>query len=121
MLEISNTVLVIEGGFACLFLTLLTMERRKGGGKEDVLWVLVWVTRLFASLYGSRYVGENRSDLLVYVALQACSGLSLMLILVRYEFKAYKERIFRRLAIRLTEAGTKNPIDATAVREAALR
>jgi hypothetical protein len=106
MNAISSGVLLFEGGFAVVFLTLLLLERKKGGGREDILWGLVWATRLVASLGGSRHLNQDAAGLSTYIALQACSGLSLMVVLARYELKAFRERLFRRLVLQVNGAGT---------------
>lgn len=97
MMGISSTVLILEGGFAILFLCVLMFARSRGGGKADLLWGLVWATRLFASLNGSRHMSGEHTELFTYLGLQACSGLSLMLILAHHERKVFKDRLMKRL------------------------
>jgi hypothetical protein len=67
----------------------------------------VWATRLFASLIGSRRLSGADAELFTYMALQACSGLSLMVIMSRYELKIFKDKLVRRVLVQLTgtEAG----------------
>ena len=108
-MAVSGTVLLLEGGLTVVFLTLLLLGRQRSGGREDSLWILVWATRLFASLNGSRHLSGANSELLTYTALQACSGLSLMLILSRYELKLFKDRLVRRLFVQLSEAEEVSP------------
>jgi hypothetical protein len=103
-MPVSGTVLLFEGGFTVVFMTLLIIWRGKDGEKEDSLWGLVWATRLFASLNGSRHMSGNQADLLTYIALQACSGLSLMLILTRYQLKVLKDKLLRRLLVQIAGA-----------------
>ena len=97
MMGVSSTVLLLEGGFAAVFLSLLLFARSRGGGSADFLWGLVWATRLFASLNGSRHMSGGQMELFTYLGLQACSGLSLMLILARHERKVFKDRLLKRL------------------------
>ncbi len=97
MMGVSSAVLLLEGGLAVVFVTLLLFARSNGGGKADFLWGLVWATRVFASLNGSRHMSGQNTELLTYLGLQACSGLSLMSILARHERKAFKEKLMRRL------------------------
>jgi len=97
MMGFSNTVLLLEGGLAVVFMALLWHARFNGGARADLLWGLVWATRLFASLNGSRHMSGDSTELFTYIGLQACSGLSLMLILARHERKAFKDKLMRRL------------------------
>ncbi len=94
---ISSTVLLLEGGLAVLFMLLLWFSRSKAVGRADLLWIFVWATRLFASLNGSRHMTGDDRELLTYVGLQACSGLSLMLILARHERKLLRDKLMRRV------------------------
>ena len=104
MMGVSGTVLLLEGGFAVVFMTLLLHVRSNGGGRADILWGFVWATRMFASLNGSRHMSGDQAELFTYVGLQACAGLSLMLILARHERKAFKDKLLRRLVVNMTEA-----------------
>ena len=106
MIGVSNTVLLLEGGLAVVFLTLLSLARNRGGGRADVLWGLVWATRMFASLNGSRHMSGDSMELFTYLGLQACSGLSLMLILARQERKGFKDRLMRQLVVQMAGAET---------------
>jgi hypothetical protein len=108
-MTVSGTVLLFEGGLALVFMTLLLLGQKKGGGREDSLWGLVWATRLFASLHGSRHMSANGAELLTYIGLQACSGLSLMLILSRYELKVFKDKLMNRLLLQVAGAGGVGP------------
>jgi hypothetical protein len=102
---IPDQVLVLEGGLAVGFLTLLVFVRRKGGRGDDILWGLVWTTRLLASLNGSRRFPQFSAELGIYMGLQALAGLSLMLILARSELRFLKEKLFRRTVVQLTRDG----------------
>ena len=113
MNAISSGVLLFEGGFAVVFMTLLLLERKKGGGREDILWGLVWATRLVASLGGSRHLNADAAGLSTYIALQACSGLSIMVVLARYELKAFRERLLRRLVLQVNGAATSGSTGST--------
>jgi hypothetical protein len=104
MMGVSGPVLLLEGGLAVVFLTLLSLSRSRGGGKADILWGLVWATRLFASLNGSRHMSGDQAELFTYVGLQACSGLSLMLILARHERKGFKDKLLRHLVVHMAGA-----------------
>lgn len=106
MSGVSNTVLLLEGGLAVVFLSLMLVARNRGGGRADVLWGLVWATRVFASLNGSRHMSGDQTELFTYVGLQACSGLSLMLILARHERKGFKDRLMRQLVLQMAGAET---------------
>jgi hypothetical protein len=97
MLGVSNTVLLLEGCLTVLFLLLLWFSRSKAVGSADLLWIFVWATRVFASLNGSRHMSGDDGELLTYLGLQACSGLSLMLILARHERKLLRDKLMRRL------------------------
>jgi hypothetical protein len=106
---IPNTVLLVEAVYAVIFMMMLTLAQRNGGGRGDALWGLVWATRLFASLNGSRHLGGDPSELFMYLGLQACSGLSLILILARYERKVFKDRLMRRLLLHMTHVEVGPP------------
>jgi hypothetical protein len=106
---IPNTVLLVEAVYAVIFMTLLTLARKNGGGRDDALWGLVWATRLFASLNGSRHLSGNSSELFMYLGLQACSGLSLIVILARYERKVFKDKLMRRLLLHMTHVEIAAP------------
>ncbi len=108
-MAVSGAVLLLEGGLTVVFLTLLLLGRNRGGEREDSLWILVWATRLFASLNGARRLSGANAELFTYVALQACSGLSLMLIMSRYELKLFKDKLVRRLFVQLSGAEEVSP------------
>lgn len=99
MMGVSSTVLLLEGGLAVLFMLLLWFSRSKIAGRADLLWLFVWATRLFASLNGSRHMSANDTELFTYVGLQACSGLSLMVILARHERKLLRDKVVKRLFV----------------------
>ena len=104
-MNIPPQVTTLEGGLAIAFLSLLVFVRRRGGRADDALWGLVWTTRLLASLNGAQHFPVLSRELQVYMGLQALSGLSLMLILMRSEIRVLKERLFRRVVVQLSEAG----------------
>jgi hypothetical protein len=51
----------------------------------------------------------DQAELFTYVGLQACSGLSLMLILAHHERKVFKEKLLRRLWVHAGEAEALTP------------
>lgn len=106
MMGVSSTVLLLEGGLTVVFLTLMSLARNRGGGRADLLWGLVWATRLFASLNGSRHMSGNDTELFTFLGLQACSGLSLMLILARQERKGFKDKLLRQLVVQMARTET---------------
>ncbi len=103
-MSIPNQVLVLEGGITVGFLMLLLFVHRRSGRADDILWGLVWTTRLFASLNGARHFGGSSLELGVYMGLQALSGLSLMLILMRSELRLLRERLARHLLLQLSKS-----------------
>jgi hypothetical protein len=106
---IPNTVLLVEAVYAVIFITLLTLARRNGGAKDDALWGLVWATRLFASLNGARNLSGDSGELFIYLGLQVCSGLSLIVVLARYERKVFKDKLMRRLLLHMTHVEVSAP------------
>jgi hypothetical protein len=109
MMGVSSSVLLLEGGLAVVFLALLLHVRNNGGGRSDILWGFVWSTRMFASLNGSRHMSGSDTELFTYIGLQACAGMSLMLILARHERKAYKDKMLRRMVVNMTAADAFAP------------
>jgi hypothetical protein len=103
-MEVPSIVLLVEGVYAVIFVTLLCFARSKGRAREDALWGLVWATRLFASLNGSRHLSGDHGELITYLGLQACSGLSLIVVLARYERQVFKDKLLRRLVVHMTGA-----------------
>ena len=104
-MDIPGQITTLEGGLTIGFLALLLFLRRTGGRGDDILWGLVWTTRVLASLNGSRHFPQFSPEFGAYMGLQALSGLSLMLIVMRSEFRVFKERFFRRIVIQLGSTG----------------
>ncbi|RPI19452.1 MAG: hypothetical protein EHM65_01365, partial [Acidobacteriales bacterium] len=73
--------LLLESGLAVVFFGVMLMLWRKVDYGDAALWVMVWATRVFASLNGAQHVSADTGDLGLYLGLQACSGCTLILIL----------------------------------------
>jgi hypothetical protein len=98
-------VLILEGGFGSVFAVLLVYLIRKLGIVDALLWVLVWCTRLFASLNGLRRLPEGSPELSTYLGLQACSAIALIVVLLRSEFRILHEAIVRAFTTQLLWRG----------------
>ena len=104
MLSSSGIVLVFEGSLAVIFFSVMLMLWRKVDMADAALWVLVWATRVFASLSGVQHLPVHPGgDLSLYIGLQACSGCTLILIVARSEIRVLKERLVRSVLMRLVD------------------
>jgi hypothetical protein len=97
--------LILEGGLGSVFAVLLVYLIKKLGIVDVLLWVLVWCTRLFASLNGLRRLPEGSADLYTYLGLQACSAIALIVVLLRSEFRIVHEAIVRAFTTQLLWRG----------------
>ena len=111
-MNISSPIMTLEGGLTVGFLGLLLFLRQKGGRGDDILWGLVWTTRVLASLNGARHLSQFSPEFGAYMGLQALSGLSLMLIVMRSEVRVWRERFFRRILVQLGDTGGGGRRDA---------
>ena len=105
-------LLVLEACLAVIFFGVMLGLWRKIDVPDAALWVLVWCTRVFASVNGIQHVDPQSADVGVYIGLQACSAFALLIILARSELRVLKERLRKALMLQLT--GT--PVDASRVR-----
>jgi hypothetical protein len=104
MLNSSGIVLVFESSLAVIFFAVMLMLWRKVDIADAALWVLVWATRVFASLSGVQHLPVHPDGhVSIYIALQACSGCTLILIVARSEIRVLKERLVRSVLMRLVD------------------
>ena len=97
-------VLVSEICLTTTFAVLLAY----GGGRlsrtDKLLWSLLWLTRLLASLGGSRHLEGAPPALAMYIGLQVCAASAVLLIFVRTEALIFKERWARRFVLQVARA-----------------
>ncbi len=108
MLGTSGVVLLLESSLAVIFFSVMLALWQRVDYADAALWILVWATRVFASLNGIIHLSEEPGRLGAYIGLQALSGITLILILARGELKVFKERLIRHLVIRLADATPAN-------------
>jgi len=104
-----GSLMVMETGLAILFLLAVINLWRKVGVVDALLWGMVWCTRVFAAVKGAGHLQADSEDLFIYMALQGCSGVALIAILMRGEIRIVKERVLRRLTLRLTSPDPRSP------------
>ena len=96
-----TTLLTLEGALAVMFFAVVLWLYRKVDAADASLWVLAWATRVFASLEGVRHLAAGSQEMGMYMGLQACSACALMVVLARSELRVLKERVVKRLMLRL--------------------
>ena len=92
-----SSLLTLEGGLAVVFFGVMLVLWRKVDVADAGLWVFLWATRVFASLKAVQNVPEASGELGMFVGLQACSALALIMVLARSELRVLRERLVRRL------------------------
>jgi|GEM_PF-5063786 hypothetical protein len=98
---IAKAVWIAEGGMTLLFVGLVLLIWKREPVLDHVLWFMVWATRVLASLNGSRMLAEGSPHLTAYIGLQACSALSLLVIMMRSELRLMRQRLVNRLLVQL--------------------
>jgi hypothetical protein len=106
MSSVPDAVWIAETGLTVLFIVLLVLLRKKASASDSILWFTVWLTRVFASLNGSQpLAGRPSQQLAVYVGLQACSALSLVIVLMCFELRLRKQKLQNQVLLQMGAAG----------------
>jgi hypothetical protein len=92
-------LLFVEACLAIVFFGVMVALWRRIDFPDAALWVMVWSTRVFATIAGSAHVPRSEAGL--YIGLQACSACALILILARSELRVLKQRLLRRFMLEL--------------------
>jgi hypothetical protein len=102
-----SALLTVEGVLAVIFVGVLFLTWRKVDAPDGALWVLVWSTRVFASLKGIEHLPDGSWELCMYLALQSCSACALIAVIARSEMRVLKERLARHLFLQVHDADCK--------------
>lgn len=94
-------VLLTEAGLCLLFCGLLINFRKLLGGADVLVWSLVWLCRVLASISGAYRLQGVPAAQAWYVGLQACSAITLIIMLARTHASVLKEKWGRRLVLGL--------------------
>jgi len=103
-----DVLIALEAILAVAFLGSVFLFWRKTDAIDAGLWVLVWATRVFASIEGVKHLPPHTVQVIGYVGLQVCSASALILILTRSELRVLKERLRRVLLMRLRDTGVSS-------------
>ena len=97
----SPAVLFAETGLGVLFCGLLIYCRKQLGVIDVLVWSLVWLCRVLASISGSYRLQGVPTAQAWYLGLQACSAIALIVMLARAHASVHKERWGKRIALGL--------------------
>jgi len=103
-----NVLLAIEAVLAAAFLLSMLLFWKKTDAIDAGLWVLVWGTRVFASIEGAKHLPPQTLQVVGYIGMQFFSASALILILTRSELRVLKERLRRVLLMRLRDPGVSS-------------
>jgi hypothetical protein len=99
---------ILEAALTLLFFAVLLGLRRRIPPFDAALWVIVWATRTFAAINGCRHIPSSSAELTVYMGLQACSALALLLTLSRAELRVWRQKVLRRLTVEVYRDQTRS-------------
>lgn len=103
----SPAVLFTEAGLCLLFCGLLICFRKQLGGIDVLVWSLVWLCRVLASLSGSFGLQGVPTVQAWYLGLQTCSAIALIIVLARTHASVLKERWVKRVVLGLASINTR--------------
>jgi lysylphosphatidylglycerol synthetase-like protein (DUF2156 family) len=98
---LAPAVLFTEAGLCLLFCGLLICFRKQLSGTDMLVWSLVWLCRVLASLSGSFRLQVVPTAQAWYLGLQTCSAIALIVMLARTHASVLKERWGKRVVLGL--------------------
>ena len=96
----------LEAGLTVLFFGIMLALWKNVGAADGALWVMVWCTRAFAAIQGASHLPLQPEAVTIYLGLQTCSALALIIVLARSEIRTIRQRFLRALFLQLAGGPT---------------